>query len=226
MAAAVEVIGQTQGEVMAELLLEAQIGLLGVRVYEVLGLGIAEGLERQRKESCRAQIVLINEQTGVRGGGRREWRGIKSLAAGLIARNRGQARGQSQNALKNISRVQARSARMRGILITRTSPGKQQLPAFGTIRGIAQEIEAEQRMVVKNPVRGANDRFAVAPWIPSHTNARLNIVGVSLYSFLDAQRVVSCKRQGIWGSELGNKFHIVANAVVEREVMPNSPGIQ
>ena len=44
--------------------------------------------------------------------------------------------------------------------------GKRQLAAGGTVGGIAEEVEAEQRMVIEHAVGGADHGLAVARWDP------------------------------------------------------------
>ena len=51
MASAIEVVGQTEGVAAAEIALKGQVCLLRIRVDEVLGLRISEGLEGQREGS-------------------------------------------------------------------------------------------------------------------------------------------------------------------------------
>ena len=65
MASAIEVVSQVEGEAVAQILLDAEVGLLRVGVNEILGLWIAEGLKGQRQEGRRVQVVLVQEN-GVR----------------------------------------------------------------------------------------------------------------------------------------------------------------
>ena len=71
MAATVKVVSHAEGEAIAQVAFDGQVRLLRVGVNEVLGLRIAEGLERQRERKWRirrrriGQVVLIEEQ-GIR----------------------------------------------------------------------------------------------------------------------------------------------------------------
>ena len=48
----------------------------------------------------------------------------------------------------------------------------------------AQEVKAEQWVVIEHAVGRTHHSLAVAAWIPSHADARLNIVFVGLDAFL------------------------------------------
>ena len=50
MAPAVEVVGEAERVTAAEIMFERQVGLLRIRVHEILGLRISEGLETERQE--------------------------------------------------------------------------------------------------------------------------------------------------------------------------------
>ena len=61
-AAAVEVVSQTEGEATAEVALDGQVRLLRVGIDEVLGLRIPEGLEASgRKCLGQVEVVLVEE---------------------------------------------------------------------------------------------------------------------------------------------------------------------
>ena len=101
-AAAVEVVSQAERHVMSQVLLEGQVCLLRIGINKTLSLGIAEGLEGHREECCRVQIVLIDEQVGVRR--------IEALLVGLVPRNARQTRTGGQDALEDVGRIQAARA--------------------------------------------------------------------------------------------------------------------
>ncbi len=67
-ASAVEVVGEAEGESVAEIVLDAEVRLLRVGVDEILRLRISEGLEGERQErglarvrGVEVQIILIEK---------------------------------------------------------------------------------------------------------------------------------------------------------------------
>src|SRR5260370_29395465 len=99
------------------------------------------------------------------------------------------------------------------------------MAAARAVGGIAEEMEAEQRMVVEDPVRGSDYGFAVSAGVPGESEARLTVVLVGLNTFLQSEGLVGWKRQSYRGLELGREFHVVAHAVVQREIVTNPPGV-
>ena len=79
MTSAIEVVGEIQSEAAAEVALDAEVRLLRVRVNEILRLRIAKGLEAQRQESRRVQIVLVEKNR------LREVQSLKLLLVGKIS---------------------------------------------------------------------------------------------------------------------------------------------
>src|SRR5579864_7615018 len=75
---AIEVVCQTESESATEIPFDGHIRLLRVGVDEVFGLGIAEGLESQRQECGRVQVVLIQKN------GLREVESLKLLLVGKV----------------------------------------------------------------------------------------------------------------------------------------------
>ena len=80
--------------------------------------------------------------------------------------------------------------------------GESQLSAGRSVGSIAQEVKSQQRMIIEHSVRSADDRLAVPLGIPGHTDARLNVVGVGLNSFLQSEQVVSRKCEPLRRFEL------------------------
>ena len=80
-------------------------------------------------------------------------------------------------------------------------------------------------MVVEHSIGSADDGLAVACGIPRQADARLNIVGVSLNSFLQSEQSVCWKREALRGLERGRKLHVVAQAVVQGDARGDAPGI-
>src|SRR5438309_4270389 len=68
---------------MAEVALDAEVGLLGVRVHEAFSLRISEWLKAQRQEGGGVQIVLIQEN------GLWEVQCLKALLVRVIAKRCG-----------------------------------------------------------------------------------------------------------------------------------------
>src|SRR5258708_39292948 len=90
---------------------------------------------------------------------------------------------------------------------------------------MTQEVEAEQGVIVKNSVGGANDGLAISLGIPSEADARLEIVFVGLNAFLQSQRAIGRKSEALRGPEFGWELHVVAHAVVKCKVVAYRPGI-
>src|SRR5258708_15052965 len=74
-----------------------------------------------------------------------------------------------------------------------------QLAAARSVGSITQEVEAEQGVIVKNSVGGANDGLAISLGIPSEADARLEIVFVGLDAFLQSQRAIGRKSETLRG---------------------------
>ena len=135
-ASTIKVVGQAEGRVVAQIVLECEVRLLRIRIHKILCLRVTKGLERQRKERCRLQVVLIDEQERIGGRISGEWVGIKPLPTGLVTWDGGQAARGSQNTLEYVGRVQ--TARIRcHIRIARRTAGKKQLAALRSIRRVA-----------------------------------------------------------------------------------------
>src|SRR5580658_8302237 len=220
----VEVVCQIKRETTSKIPLNTQIRLFGICVYEILALRITEWLKSERK-SC-SEVVLVDEQ---RIG---KIKRLKLLLVGQITQRSVQSRrgGRSalrrerihQQPLKNRNRIQIPRVARDG---TCRRAAKRQLNALRTIGSIAQKIQPEERMVVEQSVRSAHHRFAVTLWVPSDTNSRLDVIGIRLNAFLKAQEVISGERQSIRGGKLRRKLDVVTYAVVQRQVLTNSPGI-
>src|SRR4051812_46158594 len=102
MSASVEVVSEAKRESMSKILFDAKVHLLGIGVNKTFALRISERLERQREESGGLQVILIGEQAHVER--------IKPLFVGQVSGNLRQAGSRIQNSLKNIRRIQTRSA--------------------------------------------------------------------------------------------------------------------
>src|SRR6185312_2182390 len=162
MASAIEVVGDVDCVTVPEFALHAKICLLRVRVNEILGLRISEGLECNRQWGV-GQIVLIEE------GRLRKIQGLELLLIGQISQrgvDRTECRGRAlreggidQRSLENRNGVQvtrlARACAARG-------SSECQLAAGRTVRGVAEKIQSQQRVVIKQSIRRADDSPAVA----------------------------------------------------------------
>ena len=93
------------------------------------------------------------------------------------------------------------------------------------IGDIGVESQRQQRVVIEHPIGRSEDALAVLPWVPGDSDTRGNVIEIARNSLTDAQRILGilCKR--IDRPECGREFHIVAHAVVQREVRLNAPGI-
>ena len=76
MPSAIEVIGETQSEAVAQIALQGEVRLLRVGVDKVLRLRIAKGLESQRQERRGIQVVLVQKNR------LRKVQGLKLLLVG------------------------------------------------------------------------------------------------------------------------------------------------
>ena len=73
--------------------------------------------------------------------------------------------GSVQNSLKDVGRVQFRYAgRRHDSELQGLPPGKQQLPALGAVRGIAQEVQSEEGMIVDDSVGCAQHADLPSPF--------------------------------------------------------------
>ena len=86
---------------------------------------------------------------------------------------------------------------------TKAGAGKSQLAAGRAVRSVAEEIEAEQGVVVEDSVRSTDDGFAVSLGVPGNADAGLNVIFVGLNAFLESQIVVSGLCQCTRGFKLG-----------------------
>ncbi len=213
MPAGIEVVAQAERHVVSQVLLESQVRLLRVGVDEILCLRIAERLEGNREGRGWVQIVLVDEQVCVRR--------IEALLIWLVSRNGLQARTGGQDSLKDVGCIQAaRTGSDSGV--AGTSAREQQLAALRTVGCVAQEIQAEQRVIIKDPIRGAEHALAIASRIPCKPNARLKVVLVSLNALLQAQLIVGRESQSIRLAQLGRKLDVIANAKIEGEILPHA----
>src|SRR5208337_3470613 len=112
-----------------------------------------------------------------------------------------------------------------GAGIAGNTSGKRQLDAGRAVGSIAEEIEAEQGVVVEHSKRRADYGFAISPGIPSHAHARLNVVLVGLDAFLESKIVVSGLSERGRRLERRWEFDVVAYAIVQCEIVAHTPGI-
>src|SRR5437899_1281250 len=224
MTSAIEVIRQVQGKAPAEITLDAEVGLLGIGIDEVLALGIAERLKSHRQGSCR-QIILV-EKYRLGKVQRLELLLIRQVAKRSINRTK-----RRRSALGRVSRVDERPLENgNGIEVARVTceragpgAGKGQLAAARSVRRVTEKIQTQQRVIIEQSIRGANHRSSVTCRVPRQANSRLKIILVGLNAFLQSEEVVPSKRQSDRWLELGCNFHVVAQAVVEREIRPYAP---
>ncbi len=129
MSSTVEVVGQAEGEAVAQVALGGQVRLLRIGVNEVLALRIAEWLEAEWQEGPlgEVEVVLVEED---RIG---SIQGLKLLLVWLVEKirirlrkGRGRALGLIHESLKDRDGVQV--GRVTGTSAG-ASPGERQLPA-------------------------------------------------------------------------------------------------
>src|ERR1700690_1905213 len=94
--------------------------------------------------------------------------------------------------------------------------------------GLAEEIEAEQGVIVEHAEGCADYSFPIALGIPCDAQARLNVVAIGLNAFLDSQELVSGlsgirepRRRG----KRRREFHVIAHSIIESEIVAHPPGI-
>src|SRR5271155_2746060 len=80
-------------------------------------------------------------------------------------------------------------------------------------------------MVVEQSIRSTHHGFPVALGVPGNSNARLHVIRIRLNAFLDAQEVISRKRQSIWRRKLRRELDVITYAVVQRQIPADPPGI-
>src|SRR5690349_4167366 len=80
-------------------------------------------------------------------------------------------------------------------------------------------------MVVEHPVRSAEHGLTVALGINCQANARLNVVLVSLNSFLQPELVVRGQGKALRLLELGRDLHVVTQTVIQSDFWIYAPGV-
>src|SRR5215469_792068 len=240
MAPAIEVIRQAEGVAMAEIAFHTEVRLLGVRIDEILRLRVTERLEAERQECRRVKVSLPQEHggcadaaIGVAGGAG------KPLLIGRVAqcsqhtRCLGAEGGRTAGA-----EIAARSGnqslkdgyRVQVIGVAR-DPGaaacarKCQLSAGRSIGGVAEEIQSEQRVIVKQPVRGSKYGLAVAAGIPGDADPRLNVVRVGLNALLQSEILITEAGESRRRLEGGWDLHVVTQAIIQRQIRASPPRV-
>src|SRR5271156_5475063 len=89
--------------------------------------------------------------------------------------------GRGEKSLKNRDRIQVGRVAGSG---AQSGTAERKLPAGGSVRSVAEKVEAQQGVVIEHPERPAEHGFAVSLGIPRDSNARLNVVPVGLDAFL------------------------------------------
>ena len=171
MASAVEVVCQAESIAVAEIALDGEVRLLRVGVNEILGLRITEGLEAERQESALSQVeIVLVEEDRIEAYSR-----SLETAAGSAGRTRiGDLPAEMSEArtLGLIERVPGKSephsgCRVAGGPVQQPGAGERQLAAAGTVGRIAQEIKAEQRMIIEHVRTKRGRRSCRLPWDPT-----------------------------------------------------------
>src|SRR5579871_3013261 len=80
-------------------------------------------------------------------------------------------------------------------------------------------------MVIEYSIRCADDCFTVPLGIPRHPEAWLNVVGVGLNSFLQAQQAIRRSRESLRRLEGWRYLNVIADAVVESDIRIDAPRI-
>src|SRR5437867_4238028 len=169
MMAGIKVVGRIERDVVAQLSLDAEIRLLGIRKLEILPRWKTEWQDRQRQADTElAKIVLVDED------GIRQQR-VETLFVRKIAKT---GRQTAEQALKNVCCIDIRNSHPRAGARRRRPAGPGELRRPAAVGDGRIESERQQRMTVKHPIAGADNGFASIAGIPGQADARRNIVGV------------------------------------------------
>src|SRR5437667_192422 len=209
----IKVVGRIERDVVAQLTLDAEIRLLGIRKLEILPRWKTEWQDRQRQAGT--EIVLVDED------GIRQQR-VETLFVRKIAKT---GRQTAEQALKNVCCIDIRNSRRRAGARRRrpASPGELRRPA--AVGDGRIESERQQGMTVKHPITGADHRFAIIAGIPGQADAWRNIVGVAREALNDPQNILCFSRDFIHRRKDWCEFNVITRAVVQRQVRAQPPGI-
>src|SRR5437867_1845315 len=186
MMAGIKVVGRIERDVVAQLSLDAEIRLLGIRKLEILPRWKTEWQDRQRQADTElAKIVLVDED------GIRQQR-VETLFVRKIAKT---GRQTAEQALKNVCCIDIRNSHPRARRRRPASPRELRRPA--AVGDGRIESERQQRMTVKHPIAGADNGFAIMAGIPGQADARRNIVGVARNAFDNSKSILRFSRDFI-----------------------------
>src|SRR5579859_4473389 len=222
MVSAVEVVADADGEILADLTLDREVRLLRVGVLEVLARRETEGLVDEREAG--GQEVLVDPQ-------RVRQPGIEDLLAGTNAQTSGGAGAkavpETGETLECIGRIQVQVVQWAGrrARIARSATEQNGLRRTNAVGRIAQEKDAQQRMVVEQAVRATDYGLAALEGVPGEADARRYVVPVGIEALLDVQRVIRGVGERVGHLEPRRDLHVITHAVVEGEVRRHSPRI-
>src|SRR5947199_8434884 len=179
----IKVVGRIERDVVAQLTLDAEIRLLGIRKLEILPRWKTEWQDRQRQAGT--EIVLVDKD------GIRQQR-VETLFVRKIAKT---GRQTAEQALKNVCCIDIRNSPPRARRRRPASPRELRRPA--AVGDGRIESERQQRMTVKHPIAGADNGFAIIAGIPRQADARRNIVGVARNAPNDPKSILGFSRDFI-----------------------------
>src|SRR3981189_1452752 len=164
--------------------LDGEIELIGVTVDKVFRQRKCEGQNRKR-ESC-GQIVLIRKK---RTGSKR----IETLLIGQVKH----ARKGVQRALEYRRAVQVRG-RVKAVAANWSdqpasgscAADREQLHRAATVGSHGVECSSQQRMVVENPVAGADNGLAIAGGIPGQSDTGGDVVVIARNAFHNTESLL------------------------------------
>src|SRR5213594_1988263 len=209
----IKVVGHIERYVVAQLMLDAEIRLLGIRKLEIVPRWKTEWQDRQRQ--ARTEIVLIDED------GIRQQR-VETLFVRKVAKTGWQT---AEQPLKNICCIDIRNSRRRACARRRRPASPSELRRAAAVGDGRIERERQQRMTVKHPIAGADNGFAVISGIPRQADARRNIVGVARNALNDPQSILCFSRDFIHRRKDWCEFDVITHAVVQRQVRVQPPRI-
>src|SRR5438128_7765673 len=209
----IKVVGRIERDVVAQLTLDAEIRLLGIRKLEILPRWKTEWQDRKRQAGT--EIVLVDED------GIRQQR-VETLFVRKIAKT---GRQTAEQPLKNARCIEIRNSRRRAGARRRRPAGPGELRRPAAVGDGRIESERQQRMTVKHPIAGADNGFAIIAGIPGQADARRNIVGVARNALNDSKSILRFSRAFIHRRKDWSVLDRITSAGAQRQARTQPPGI-
>src|SRR5208337_908937 len=83
----------------------------------------------------------------------------------------------------------------------------------------------EERVVIEKAIAGADDGLAIARGVPRQTEARGNILVLTRYAFHNAQSFLRSSVDGRSCRKKRSQIGVVTQAVIDRQILGDAPGI-